>query len=56
MRETADPRVHDSELLAEIELYADVMIAASQSPGPMAAGPLDRVLGVAPATAALLHR
>jgi hypothetical protein len=57
MREPADPRVHDLELLAEIELYADVMIAASQSPGPLAAGPLDRVLGVARASPAVLpHR
>ena len=47
MREGADPRVHDPELLAEIELYAEVVIAATESPGPLAAGRLDRVLGVA---------
>jgi hypothetical protein len=57
MREPADPRVHDFELLAEIQLYADVMIAASESPGPLAAGRLDRALGLPLALpTALLHR
>ena len=47
MREGADPRVHDPELLAEIELYAEVVIAATESAGPLGAGRLDKVLGVA---------
>ena len=46
MRERADPRVQDPELLAEIELYADVVIAASESEGPLTASRLDRVLGL----------
>ena len=46
MRERADPRVHDPELLAEIELYAEVVIAATESTGPLADSRLDKVLGV----------
>ncbi len=43
----SDPRVHDVELLAEIELYTNVVIAASESAGPLPAGRLDSVLGLA---------
>ena len=36
----------DDELAAEIELYTDVVLAASESDGPIRTGELDRVLGV----------
>ena len=43
----ARPALADDALAAEIELYADVVVAATQSDGPLAEGELDRVLGVA---------
>ena len=36
----------DDTLAEEIELYADVVVAASESDGPLPEGELDRVLGV----------
>jgi hypothetical protein len=36
----------DEDLAEEIELYTDVVVAASESDGPMPEGELDRVLGV----------
>ena len=36
----------DDELAEEIELYTDVLLAASESDGPLRAGELDRLLGV----------
>ncbi|WP_432492719.1 hypothetical protein [Kineococcus gypseus] len=36
----------DDALAEEIELYADVVVAASESEGPLADSDLDRVLGV----------
>jgi len=36
----------DTTLAEEIELYADVVVAASESDGPLPEGELDRVLGV----------
>ncbi|PPK92071.1 hypothetical protein CLV92_11734 [Kineococcus xinjiangensis] len=36
----------DDELAAEIELYADVVLAASESDGPLQPPDLDRLLGV----------
>lgn len=41
-----DPRVIDPARLAEIELFADVMIAASAAPAPLPQEKLDRLLGV----------
>ena len=46
MRKRADPRLHDEQLWAEIELYADVLIAASESAGRLSADHLDCVLGL----------
>jgi hypothetical protein len=40
-----DPRVIDPVRLAEIELFADVMIAASAAPGRLPQDKLDRLLG-----------
>ncbi|GAA0298717.1 hypothetical protein [Kineococcus aurantiacus] len=36
----------DTDLAEEIELYTDVVVAASESDGPLPEGELDRVLGV----------
>ncbi|MEZ0491386.1 hypothetical protein AB2L28_03965 [Kineococcus sp. TBRC 1896] len=36
----------DTVLAEEIELYTDVVVAASESEGPLPEGELDRVLGV----------
>ena len=36
----------DDELAAEIELYTDVVLAASESEGPLRPRELDRLLGV----------
>ena len=36
----------DVALAEEIELYTDVVVAASESDGPLPEGELDRVLGV----------
>ncbi|MCI2238630.1 hypothetical protein MO973_44680 [Paenibacillus sp. TRM 82003] len=36
----------DDALAEEIELYVDVVVAASESDGPLAESELDRVLGV----------
>lgn len=47
-----DSRVHDALALDEIELYGDVVIAASESAGPFAPQELDRVLGVSAALGA----
>ena len=36
----------DTDLAEEIELYTDVVVAATESDGPLPEGELDRVLGV----------
>lgn len=41
-----DPRVTDPQALDEIELYGEVVIAATSSSGPLSASELDQVLGV----------
>ena len=42
----ADARVQDPLVLAEIELYGELVIAATQSDGPLAREEIDEVLGV----------
>ncbi len=37
---------YDPVLLEEVELYADLVIAASASAGPLPAGQLDEILGL----------
>jgi hypothetical protein len=44
-----DARVHDSDALDEIELYGNLMIAASESEEPLTKQQIDEVLGVQPA-------
>ena len=43
-----DGRVHDHDALDEIELYGNLMIAASESEGPLTKEQIDEVLGVEP--------
>ena len=47
-----DSRVHDHLALAEIELYGELMIAASRSDGPLSTAEIDAILGVTRATEA----
>lgn len=47
--ERADPRVTDQQALAEIELYGNVVIAASAATRALSTTEIDRVLGVRPA-------
>jgi hypothetical protein len=44
----ADDGLRDVELQAEIELVADLVLAASGSETPLTAADIDRVLGVVP--------
>lgn len=48
MEPHVDARLQDGEALEEIELYADVLIAAAGSEHPLSTDELDRVLGVRP--------
>jgi hypothetical protein len=41
-----DPRVIDPVRLAEIELFAELMIAASAAPTPLPRERVDRLLGI----------
>ncbi len=41
-----DKRVHDSDVIAEIQLTADLMIAASENEGPLTQDELDALLGL----------
>jgi len=40
-----DARVHDHVALDEIELYGELMIAASKSEGPLTVAEIDAILG-----------
>jgi len=46
-----DARVHDAVALDEIELYGNLMIAASETDGPLSQERIDEILGVRPAPA-----
>ncbi len=46
LRGHIDLRVQDPAALAEIELYAELMIVAAASRGPLTAAEIDEVLGV----------
>ena len=43
-----DVRLQDDELLDEVELTANLIVAANQVDAPMTPGEIDRILGVAP--------
>ena len=44
-----DRDLHDSELLDEIEMYGELVIAASTCEGRLPEARIDAILGVAPA-------
>ena len=44
-----DARVQDGDALHEIELYGELIIAASASDGPLEQAVIDAILGVRPA-------
>jgi uncharacterized membrane protein YebE (DUF533 family) len=46
MTDSLDQPLHDSELMAEIELTSDLMIAAAQSDGPVEQEEIDALLQV----------
>lgn len=48
MSHKADTRLEDPLVLDEIELYGELVIAASASDEPMSKDQIDRVLGVGP--------
>ena len=48
LTDSPDDRVQDPLALAEIELYGEVVIAASASDGPLSLDEIDRILGVRP--------
>ncbi len=43
-----DVRLEDDELLDEVELTANLIVAANQSEQPLSPSEIDRVLGVLP--------
>lgn len=59
MKDRLNVHLHDGELLAEIDLVGELMIAAAESDEPLGDDTIDEVLGVepdaAPATAAAVE-
>jgi hypothetical protein len=51
--ENPGARIHDAEALDEIELYGNLMIAASESDGPLSQEQIDEILGIKPAASSL---
>ncbi len=45
-----DVRLEDTELLDEVELTANLIVAANQSAAQMSTSDIDRILGVEPPT------
>jgi hypothetical protein len=43
-----DVTVQDTEVLDEIEMMTNLIIATSESEGPLSQGRIDEILGVAP--------
>ena len=43
-----DVRLQDDELLDEVELTANLIVAANQSDAPMSVSEIDQILGVLP--------
>ena len=46
MSHQTDTRLEDPQALDEIELYGELVIAASAAEGPLSRAEIDRVLGV----------
>jgi hypothetical protein len=47
-----DVSLEDADLLGEVELTTDLIIAASAATGPLSIDEIDRILGVVPRTRA----
>ena len=47
MHDQFDVTLEDSDLLGEVELTTNLIIAASECEGPLSATQIDRILGVA---------
>ncbi|MGH3316578.1 MAG: hypothetical protein ACRDO0_10595 [Nocardioidaceae bacterium] len=48
MKDRLNVHLHDGELLAEIDLVGELMIAAAESDEPLGDDTIDEVLGVGP--------
>ncbi|WP_232676632.1 hypothetical protein [Nocardioides sp. R-C-SC26] len=48
MYDQFDVSLEDVDLLGEVELTTNLIIAATESEGPLSADEIDRILGVAP--------
>ncbi len=46
MERPVDRRVHDDDVIAEIQLTGDLMIAASEHDGPLSQDEVDTLLGL----------
>ena len=46
MNDQLDVSVHDTEVLAEIEMMTNLIIATSESDGPLPQPQIDEILGV----------
>lgn len=46
-----DVHLEDDELLDEVELTANLIVAANQSDAPMSLAEIDRILGIEPRSA-----
>ena len=51
MSDEFDVAVHDAEVLAEIELLANLIVATSEHDGPLTEERIDEILGVSPGEA-----
>ncbi len=52
MNDQLDVTIHDSEVLDEIEMMTNLIIATSESDGPLTQGRIDGILGVDPGSSA----
>lgn len=48
MQDQFDVTLEDADLLGEVELTTNLIVAASESEGPLSQDEIDRVLGVEP--------
>lgn len=46
MNDRLDVPTHDADMLDEIEMTSNLMIAASESDGPLTQDSIDRILGI----------
>ena len=48
MSDVLDVELEDAQLIAEIDMVAELMVAASTAPGVLDQSAIDRILGVVP--------